>query len=118
MIALYFAVYYLLALGITRVRAEVGPPTHEMFVANPRQFIIDSLGSRMIPPPSLTMMSLYFAFNRGVPRPSDASYIGGFLKTRGSSEYTGRTDGRGTDVRCFFRYPRFNSGHTWWSPTR
>ena len=44
MIALYFAVYYLLALGITRVRAEVGPPTHEMFVANPRHFIIDSLG--------------------------------------------------------------------------
>ena len=65
MIALYFLIYYLLALGITRVRAEVGPPTHEMFVANPRQFILDSLGSRRIPPPSLTMMSLYYAFNRG-----------------------------------------------------
>ena len=65
MIALYFLIYYLLALGITRVRAEVGPPTHEMFVANPRQFIIDSLGSRMISPQNLTMMSLYFAFNRG-----------------------------------------------------
>ena len=65
MIALYFAIYYLLALGITRVRAEVGPPTHEMFVANPRQFILDSFGSRMIPPQSLTMMSLYYAFNRG-----------------------------------------------------
>lgn len=65
MIALYFLIYYLLALGITRVRAEVGPPTHEMFVANPRQFILDSLGSRHIPPPSLTMMSLFYAFNRG-----------------------------------------------------
>ncbi len=65
MIALYFLIYYLLALGITRVRAEVGPPTHEMFVANPRQFILDSLGSRPIPPPSLTMMSLFYAFNRG-----------------------------------------------------
>ena len=65
MIALYFTIYYLLALGITRVRAEVGPPTHEMFSANPRQFILDSLGSRMIPPQSLTVLSLYFAFNRG-----------------------------------------------------
>jgi len=65
MIAIYFLIYYLLALGITRVRAEVGPPTHEMFVANPRQFIMDSFGSRMIPPRSLTMMSLYYAFNRG-----------------------------------------------------
>ncbi len=65
MIALYFLIYYLLALGITRVRAEVGPPTHEMFVANPRRFILDTLGSRPIPPRSLTMMSLYYAFNRG-----------------------------------------------------
>ena len=65
MVGLYFLVYYFLALGITRVRAEVGPPTHEMFVANPRQFITDALGSRRIPPSSLTMMSLYFAFNRG-----------------------------------------------------
>ena len=65
MIALYFLIYYLLALGITRVRAEVGPPTHEMFVANPRQFILDAFGSRPIPPQSLTMMSLYYAFNRG-----------------------------------------------------
>ena len=65
LIALYFAIYYLLALGITRVRAEVGPPTHEMFSANPRQFILDSLGSRPIPPQSLTVLSLYFAFNRG-----------------------------------------------------
>ena len=65
MIALYFLIYYLLALGITRVRAEVGPPTHEMFVANPRRFVLDTLGSRPIPPRSLTMMSLYYAFNRG-----------------------------------------------------
>ena len=65
MIALYFLIYYLLALGITRVRAEVGPPTHEMFVANPRQFILDTFGSRKILPQSLTMMSLYYAFNRG-----------------------------------------------------
>ena len=65
MIALYFLIYYLLALGITRVRAEVGPPTHEMFVANPRQFILDAFGSRAIPPQSLTMMSLYYVFNRG-----------------------------------------------------
>ena len=65
MIALYFLIYYLLALGITRVRAEVGPPTHEMFVANPRRFILDTFGSRPIPPRSLTMMSLYYAFNRG-----------------------------------------------------
>ena len=36
-----------------------------MFVANPRQFIIDALGSRRLSTGSLTMMSIYYAFNRG-----------------------------------------------------
>ena len=62
---LYFLIYYLLAIGITRIRAEVGPPTREMFVIHPRQFLISVLGTRHISPPSLTMMSLYYTFNRG-----------------------------------------------------
>ena len=60
----YFLIYYLLALSITRIRAEVGPPTYEMFVIRPRQFLISVLGSRRISSPSLTMMSLYYTFNR------------------------------------------------------
>ena len=61
----YFLIYYLLALSITCIRAEVGPPTHEMFVIHPREFLISVLGSRRISSPSLTMMSLYYTFNRG-----------------------------------------------------
>ncbi|MBI1929587.1 hypothetical protein HYR99_35740 [Candidatus Poribacteria bacterium] len=64
-IALYFLVYYLLAIGISRIRAEVGPPTHEMFVVQPHQFLTDVLGTRRISHGSLTMMALYYSFNRG-----------------------------------------------------
>ena len=62
---LYFLVYYLLAMGLTRIRAEVGPPTHEMFVANPHYFLTDVVGTRRLPQGSLTMIALYRTFNRG-----------------------------------------------------
>jgi len=64
-IAVYFLIYFLLALSITRIRAEVGPPTHEMFVVNPRYFLVDAIGTRQLSHGSLTMMALYYSFNRG-----------------------------------------------------
>ena len=62
---LYFLIYYLLAMGITRVRAEAGPPAHEMFVVNPHHFLTDALGTRRLSRGSLTMMAFYYTFNRG-----------------------------------------------------
>jgi hypothetical protein len=63
--AVYFLVYFLFAISISRIRAEVGPPTHEMFDVNPRHFLVDAVGTRRISRGGLAMMSLYFAFNRG-----------------------------------------------------
>ena len=103
MIALYFLIYYLLALGITRVRAEVGPPTHEMFVANPRQFILDAFGSRKIPPQSLTMMSLYYAFNRGYRAHPMPHTLEGF-KLVEVGNMKARTYGNSNDVCSLFWY--------------
>ncbi len=62
--ALYFLFYFLLSVGITRVRAEVGPPTNEVS-ATPHHFLVDLFGSRRLAPPTLTTMSLYGTFNRG-----------------------------------------------------
>lgn len=61
----YFAIYYLMAISITRIRAEVGPPSHEMYNATPRQFLTDVLGTQRISNGSLSVMALYFPFNRG-----------------------------------------------------
>ena len=65
MAALYFLIYYLLSIGISRIRAEVGPPTHETFSVHPRQFITSVVGTRRLSHGSLTMMALYRSFNRG-----------------------------------------------------
>jgi len=64
-ILLYFLVYYLLSISIARIRSEVGPPTHEMFNITPRRFLIDLLGTKRFSHGSLTMMSMFFTFNRG-----------------------------------------------------
>ena len=64
-ILIYFMIYYLLAISVSRIRAEVGSPTHELFLANPRQFFTSVFGSRVLSPGSLTMMALYITFNRG-----------------------------------------------------
>ena len=44
---LYFLFYFLLSVGITRVRAEVGPPTNEVSAA-PHHFLVDLFGSRRL----------------------------------------------------------------------
>jgi len=60
---LYFPLYYLLAISLSRIRAEVGPPTHELSLATPRRFLVQIFGS-MVRSASLTIMSLYISFHR------------------------------------------------------
>jgi len=62
---LFFGIYFWLSLAITRVRAEVGPPTHEMFSATPHGVIDDVFGTRRFSPGSLTGFAMFAAFNRG-----------------------------------------------------
>ena len=69
---LYLLLYYLIAISLSRIRAEVGPPTHELALATPRRFLVQVLGTRRIPPASLTIMTLYISFHRyyrGHPMP-------------------------------------------------
>ncbi|MBM3238637.1 hypothetical protein FJZ31_20265 [Candidatus Poribacteria bacterium] len=61
----YFLIYYLLSMSITRIRAEVGPPTHEMFVITPQDFFMQAIGARRLSPGSLTIIAMYWTFNRG-----------------------------------------------------
>ncbi|GIX06845.1 MAG: hypothetical protein KatS3mg115_1248 [Candidatus Poribacteria bacterium] len=43
----FFAFFYALSIGITRVRAEFGPPAHEMAgMVNAQQFLLNILGTR------------------------------------------------------------------------
>lgn len=63
-ILLYFMIYYLLAMSVSRIRAEVGPPTHELRLVDAPAFLTTVLGTRWFSKGSLTMMAFYRMFNR------------------------------------------------------
>lgn len=64
-IPLYFGIYYIMGISITRVRAQLGPPTHEMFQATPQQILVDSFGTRRLGASTLTSFAMLWGFNRG-----------------------------------------------------
>jgi hypothetical protein len=61
----YFAFYFILSIGITRVRAELGPPAHELNWVNPERFVVSLFGSQALGQQNLTLLSYMFWFNRG-----------------------------------------------------
>ena len=62
--AFFFGFYFILAVAITRVRAEVGTP-HELLFVNPQLVMTTVFGTRQIDSASLTIIALFAWFNRG-----------------------------------------------------
>ena len=60
----FFAIYFALALGITRVRAEIGTPDHELIAVTPRETMITMLGIHTLGRSNLTILSFLYPFNR------------------------------------------------------
>jgi hypothetical protein len=60
----FFLIYFLLSLAITRIRAELGPPAHDLHNAGPEVFLTYAAGERNLGAQNLTMFSLFFFFNR------------------------------------------------------
>lgn len=61
----YFGLFFLLSIGITRIRAELGPPAHELNWVNPENIVVSVLGTGVLGAQNLTVMSYMFWFNRG-----------------------------------------------------
>ncbi len=61
-----FLIYFMLSLTVTRVRAELGPPAHDLHFAGPDQILTNLFGSdgRLLAPRQLTLLKLFFWFNR------------------------------------------------------
>lgn len=86
---LFFGLYFLLALTITRVRAELGTP-HEIYYVNPRLVLVTLFGSQAIGTQSLTALSVMYWFNRGyrchpMPNQLEAMRMGETARIRQSS---------------------------------
>ena len=62
---LFFLFYWMISLAVTRVRAELGPPAHDLHAGGPEYVITSVLGmGGIIGPQNLTAMTQYFWFNR------------------------------------------------------
>ena len=60
----FFALYFLLAIAISRMRAELGTPVHDLHYAGPEQMLTKLLGTRRIAGADLTIMSLFWFITR------------------------------------------------------
>lgn len=63
--AVYLGFFFLLAIGITRIRAELGPPAHELNWVNPEMVMVQALGTNALGLQNMTALSYMFWFNRG-----------------------------------------------------
>ena len=60
----FFGIYFLISITLTRVRAELGTP-HEIYFVNPQQIMVSILGYNVLGPVNLTIISAMYWFNRG-----------------------------------------------------
>ena len=60
---IFFALYFLLSIAMTRVRAELGTP-HEIVFVNPQQIMLSLLGFNAIGAANMTVLQTMYWFNR------------------------------------------------------
>jgi hypothetical protein len=60
----FFALYLMTAIGVTRIRAEVGSPIHDLHFAGPEILINDVVGTRKVGPSSLSIIPFFWFLTR------------------------------------------------------
>ena len=59
-----FAIYFALALAVGRMRAELGPPVHDLHFSGPDHVLTTSFGTPAFTGRDLTLLSFFYWFNR------------------------------------------------------
>ena len=60
----FLFLYFVMGIGVTRVRAEFGPPFHEILWIDPARLLAVSFGPRRVGAANLTILSFYYWLNR------------------------------------------------------
>ena len=60
----FFLIYFALALAITRMRAELGTPIHDLHFTGPELILTRSVGSEAFDASNLTAFAMFYWFNR------------------------------------------------------
>jgi len=61
---IFFALYLMTIIGVTRIRAEVGSPIHDLHFAGPEVLMVDAMGSRKLGPVNQTIISFFWFLTR------------------------------------------------------
>ena len=61
--AAFFLIYLSMSATITRIRAELGPPAHDLYNAGPDLILTDFLGARRLGTQNLSVMTMFFWLN-------------------------------------------------------
>ena len=62
--SIFFALYLMTVIAVTRIRAEVGSPVHDLHFAGPEYLMVDAVGTRKIGPSSLSIISFFWFLTR------------------------------------------------------
>jgi hypothetical protein len=60
----FWAVYFVIAVAVTRMRAELGPPTHDLYFAGPDWLLVSSFGVDRLGPRNLSGLTLLYWITR------------------------------------------------------
>jgi hypothetical protein len=69
---MFFAGYFLIAIGITRIRAQLGSPVHDLHFSGPDRMLLFVFGSKNLSKRDLCFLTIFGGFNRayrGHPMP-------------------------------------------------
>lgn len=65
---LYLGLFLAFSIALTRMRAQLGPPTHEMAFMGPNQLIVDFNGTQGLQHPTIARMATIFHFMNRIHR--------------------------------------------------
>ncbi len=60
----YFVLYLMFVTAVTRIRAEVGSPIHDLHWTGPEEIMVDAVGTRALGRRSLTVFAFYYFMSR------------------------------------------------------
>ena len=60
----FFVIYYMISIAITRMRAELGTPVHDLHYSGPDQILTRVVGTRRLGRDNLVMFSMFWFINR------------------------------------------------------
>ncbi len=60
----FFVIYYMISIAITRMRAELGTPVHDLHYSGPDQILTRVVGTRRLGRDNLIMFSMFWFINR------------------------------------------------------